>query len=33
MLIAQDICSNQNNIPVYVQQIFQKLNLFQTRVD
>ena len=29
MLIAQDTCSNENNIPVYVQQIFQKLKLFQ----
>ena len=29
MLIAQDTCSNENNIPVYVQQIFQKLKSFQ----
>ena len=33
MLIAQDTCSNQNNISVYVQQIFQKLRLFQYRAD
>ena len=29
MLIAQDTCSNKNNISVYVQQIFQKLKLYQ----
>ena len=33
MLIAQDTCSNENNIPLYVQQIFQKLKLFQNRVN
>ena len=33
MLIAQDTCSNENNISVYVQQIFQKLELHQNRVD
>ena len=33
MLIGQDTCSNENNIPVYVQQIFQKLRLLQNRVD
>ena len=33
MLIAQDTCSNENNISVYVQQIFQKLKLYQNRVD
>ena len=33
MLIAQDTCSNQNNISVYAQQIFQKLKLYQNRVD
>ena len=33
MLIAQDTCSNENNIPVYVQQIFLKLKSFQNRVD
>ena len=33
MLIAQDICGNENNIPVYIQQIFQQLKLFQNRVD
>ena len=27
--IAQNNCSNENNISVYVQQIFQKLKLFQ----
>ena len=32
ILIAQDICSNENNISVYVQQIFQKLKLYQNRV-
>ena len=29
MLIAQNSCSNENNIPVYVQQIFEKLKLFK----
>ena len=29
MLIAQDTCSNENNIPVYVQQIFQKWSYFK----
>ena len=29
MLIAQGTCSNENNISVYVQQIFQKLKLYQ----
>ena len=29
MLIAQDTCSNENNISVHVQQIFQKLKLYQ----
>ena len=33
MLIAQDTCSSENNIPVYIQQIFQKLKLFQNRVN
>ena len=33
MFIAQDTCSNKDNIPVYVQQIFQTLKLFQSRVD
>ena len=33
MLIAQDTCSNENNISVYVQQIFQKMKLYQNRVD
>ena len=33
MSIAQDTCSNEINIPVYVQQTFQKLKLFQKRVD
>ena len=33
MLIAQDTCSKKNNIPVYVQQMFHKLKLFQNRVD
>ena len=33
MSIAQDTCSNENNISVYVQQIFQKLKLYQNRVD
>ena len=33
MLIAQDAFSNENNISVYVQQIFQKLKLDQNRVD
>ena len=33
MLIAQDTCSNENNISVYVQQIFQKIKLDQNRVD
>ena len=33
MLIAQDTCCNENNISVYVQQIFQKLELHQNRVD
>ena len=32
MLIAQDTCINGNNIPVYVQQIFQKLKLHENRV-
>ena len=32
-LIAQDTCSNENNISEYVQQIFQKLKLYQSRVD
>ena len=29
MLIAQNSCSNENNIPLYVQQIFEKLKLFK----
>ena len=29
MLIAEDTCSNENNISVYVEQIFQKLKLYQ----
>ena len=33
MLIAQDPCSKENNIPVYVQQIFQKLRSYQNRVE
>ena len=33
MLIAQDTCSNENNISVYVQQIFQKIKLDRNRVD
>ena len=33
MIIAQDTSSNKNNISVYVQQIFQKLKLYQNRVD
>ena len=33
MLIAQDTCSNENNIFVDVQQIFYKLKLYQNRVD
>ena len=33
MLIAQDICSNESNISVHVQQIFQKLKLYKNRVD
>ena len=33
MLVAQDTYSNENNISVYVQQIFQKLKLFQNKVD
>ena len=33
MLIAQDPCSKENNIPVYVRQIFQKLRLYQNRVE
>ena len=33
MLIVQDICSNENNIPVYAQKISQKLKLFRNRVD
>ena len=33
MLIAQDTCSNESNIYVYVQQIFQKLKLYQNKVD
>ena len=32
MLIAQDTCSNENNNFVRVQQIFQKLKLYQNRV-
>ena len=31
MLIAQDTCSNENNISTYVQKIFQKLKLRQNR--
>ena len=33
MIIAQDTSSNKNNISVYVQQILQKLKLYQNRVD
>ena len=33
MLIAHDICSNESNISVYVQQIFKKFKLYQNRVD
>ena len=33
MLIAQDNCSNENNILVYLQQIFQELKSSQNRVD
>ena len=33
MIIGQDTGNNRNNIPVYVQQIFQKLKLYQNRVD
>ena len=33
MLVTQDTFSNENNISVYVQQIFQKLKLFQNGVD
>ena len=33
MLIAQDTCSTENNILVYVQQIFQEVKLYQNRVD
>ena len=33
MLIAQDNYINQNNISIYVQQIFQKLKLYQNTVD
>ena len=33
MLIVQDTRSNENNISVYVQQIFHKLKLYQNRVD
>ena len=33
MLIAQDTCSNKNNISVYVQQIFQKIKLDRNGVD
>ena len=33
MLVAQDTSSNENNISVYVPQIFQKLKLYQNRVD
>ena len=32
-LIAQDTSSNENNISEYVQQIFQKLKLYQNRID
>ena len=33
MLIAQDTYSNENNISVCVQEIFQKLKLYQNIVD
>ena len=33
MLIAQDTQSNENNISVYVQQILQKLRLYQNGED
>ena len=33
MLIAQDSYSNENNISVSVEQIFQKLKLYQDTVD
>ena len=33
MIIAQDTCSNENDVSMYVQQIFQKLKLYQNRVD
>ena len=33
MLIAQDTCSNENNIFVYVQQISKILKLYQNRVE
>ena len=33
MLIAPDTFINENNTSVYVQQIFQKLKLYQNRVD
>ena len=33
MFIAQATCSNKNNISVYVQKIFQKIKLYQNRVD
>ena len=33
MLIAQDTCSDENSISVYVQQIFQELKLYQNTVD
>ena len=33
MLIAQDNYISQNNISIYVQQIFQKLKLYQNTVD
>ena len=32
-VFLNDTCSNENDILVYVQQIFQKLNLYQHRVD
>ena len=33
MIIALDTCSNENDVSMYVQQIFQKLKLYQNRVD
>ena len=33
MIIAQDTYSNENDVSMYVQQIFQKLKLYQNRVD